>query len=58
MKDEKACRALFAEQGASASQVAVEKIMDTISKLPDMSGEESDAVSAYTEVKMTEAPRW
>ena len=45
------------KQGASASRMAAAKILDTISKLPGTAGETSDAISAYTQVKMTEAPR-
>ena len=47
-------RAVFAVQGAAASQMAAAKFLDTISKLPGMAGKTSDAVSAYTQVKMTE----
>ena len=57
LKDEEGHRAVFTEQGASASQMAAAKFLDTISKLPGMAGETSDAISAYTQVKMTEAPR-
>ena len=32
------------------------KELDVISRLPDCSGEASDAVSAYTRVKMEDAP--
>ena len=42
---------------SSASQMAAAKILDTISKLLDTAGETSDAISACTQVKMTEAPR-
>ena len=45
------------EQGASPSQMAAAQFLDTISKLPGMAGETSGAISAYTQVKMTEAPR-
>ena len=55
VKDEEGCRAVFTEQGTSASPMAAAKFSDTISKLPDMAGETSDAISAYTQVKMTEA---
>ena len=57
VKDEEGHRAVFTEQGASASQMAAAKFLDTISKLPGMAGETSDAISAYSQVKMTEAPR-
>ena len=45
------------EQGASASQMAAAIFLDTISKLLGVAGETSDAISAYTQVKMTGAPR-
>ena len=51
--DEEGYRAAFTEQRSSASQMAATKFLDTISKLPGMAGETSDAVSAYTQVKMT-----
>ena len=54
VKDEEGHRAVFTEQGASGSQMAAAKFMDTISKLPGMTGETSDAISAYTHVKVTE----
>ena len=47
-------RTVPTEQGASASQMAAAKFLDTIRKLPGMAG---DAISAYTQVKMTEARR-
>ena len=54
VKDEEGYWAIFTEQSASAAA----KFLDTNSKLPGMTGEASDAVSAYTQVKMTEAPRY
>ena len=48
LKDEEGHRAAFTEQGASASQMAAAKFLDSISKLPGMAGETSDAISAYT----------
>ena len=49
--------AVFTEQGASASQMAAAKFLDTIARMPGKSGESNDAVSAYTQVFMKEAPR-
>ena len=46
---------LFTEQGSSASQMTVAKIMDIISRLPGCDGQAADAVSAYTQVKMEDA---
>ena len=37
--------------------MTVASVMDTISRLPGMSGEANDAVSAYTQVKMSDALR-
>ena len=46
----------FTEQGSSASQMTAVKVMDVISRLPGCSGPAADAVSAYTHVKMEDAP--
>ena len=37
---------VFTEQGASASHMTAATVLDTISRLPGMSGEANDAVSA------------
>ena len=55
VKDEEGCRAVFTEHGASASQMAT--FFSTVSKLLGMAGNTGDAISAYTQVKMTEASR-
>ena len=55
VKDEEGYRAVFTAQGASASQMAVAKFLDTVSKLPGMAGETSVAIFAYTQVQVTEA---
>ena len=57
VNDEEGCSAVFTEQGASASQMAAAKFLDTISKLPGLVGETSDANSPHSQVKMTEALR-
>ena len=57
VKDEEEYRAVLTEQGASASQMPAANFLDAISKNPGMAGERSDAISAYSQVKMTEAPR-
>ena len=44
------------EQGSSASQMTAAKVMDVTSRLPDCAGQVADAVSAYTHVKMEDAP--
>ena len=42
-------------QGASASDMTAAKVLDTNSRLPGTSSEANDAVSAYTQVKMSGA---
>ena len=49
--------AVFTEQRSSASQMTAAKIMDIITRLPDCDGQAADAVSAYTQVKMEDAPK-
>ena len=58
VKDESGFYAVFTEQGASASQMAAGKFLDTIARMPGMKGEASDAVSAYTQVYMAGASRF
>ena len=58
VKDEFRYRDAFAQQGASASQKTAAKFLDTISKNRGMAGGASDAVSASTQVKMIDAPRF
>ena len=57
VKDDSEAYAVFTEQGSSASQMTTAKVMDVIAKLPDCVGQAADAVSAYTQVKMEDAPR-
>ena len=57
VKDNSGSYAVFTEQGSSASQMTAAKIMDIISRLPGCDGQAADAVSAYTQVKMEDAPR-
>ena len=57
VKDDSGSHAEFAEQGSSASQMTAAKVMAVISRLPDCAGQAADAVSAYTQVKMTAAPK-
>ena len=56
VKDDSENHALFTEQCASALHMTVEKIHNVISRLPCFSGQASDGVSAYTKVKMKDAP--
>ena len=50
VKDDSGSYAVFSEQGSSAFQMTVAKIMDIISRLPGCDGQAADAVSAYTQV--------
>ena len=47
VKDDSGSHAEFTEQGSSASQRTVAKVMDIISRLPGCVGQAADAVSAY-----------
>ena len=57
VKDDSGSYAVFTEQGSSASQMTAAKVMDIISRLPVSDGQAADAVSAYTQVKMEDAPQ-
>ena len=57
VKDDSGSYAVFTEQGTSASQMTGAKVMDIISRLPGCAGQAADAVSAYTQVKMEDAPK-
>ena len=57
VKEDFGSDAVFTEQGSSASQMTAAKIMDIISRLPGCVGQAADAVSAYTQVKMEDAPQ-
>ena len=56
-KDDDGCKAMFTEQGASASQMALARFLDTTARLLGMAREDNEAVSAYTQVHMSDAPR-
>ena len=57
VKDESGSYAVFTEQGSSASQMTAARVMDVISRLPGCDGQAADAVSAYTHIKMEDAPK-
>jgi hypothetical protein len=57
VKDEYGQYAAFTEQGASASHMAAAEFMDAIARMPDNDGEDSDAVGAYTQVKLADAAK-
>ena len=58
MKDDSGSYAVFTEQGSSASEKTAAKVMDIISRLPGCARQAADAVSAYTHVKMEDAPKF
>ena len=56
VKDDSGSYAVFTKQETSASQMTAAKVMDIISRPPGCAGQDADAVSAYTQVKMEDAP--
>ena len=58
VKNHSGSYAVFTEQGSSASQMTAAKIMDIISRLPGCDRQAADAVSAHTQVKMEDAPKY
>ena len=56
VKDDSGSHAAFTEQGSSASQMSASRVTDIISRLPGCAGQAADAVSAYAQVKMENAP--
>ena len=58
VKDDSGSYAVFTEQGSSASQMTAAKVMDIIiSRLPVCAGQAADAVSAFFQVQMEDAPK-
>ena len=49
-------KVVLTEQGSSASRMAAAKVMDYMSRPPGCPGQAADAVSAYTQVKVEDAP--
>ena len=58
VKDESGSYAAFTGQGSSASHMTAAKVLDVISRFRDCADEASDAVSAYTQVKMVDRSRF
>ena len=56
VKDDSGSYAVFTEHGSSASQMTAAKVMDITSRQPGCDGQAADAISAYTQVKMEDAP--
>ena len=57
VKDDSGSYAVFTEQGSSASQMTAAKVMDIISRLLGCDGQAGDAVSAYAQLEMEDAPK-
>ena len=57
VKDHSGADAASTEQGSSASQMTAAKVMDVIARVPGCDGQASDAVPAYTQVKLEDAPK-
>ena len=57
MKNDSGAYAVFFEQGSSASQMAAAKVMDVIDRLSGCDGQAAGAISAYTQLKMDDAPK-
>ena len=57
VEDDSGSYAVLTEQGSSASQMTAANVMDIILRLPGCAGQAADAVSAYTQVKMEDAPK-
>ena len=57
VKDDSGSHAAVFTEGSSASQKTAAKVMDIISRLLGCAGQAADAVSAYTQVKMEDAPK-
>jgi len=53
-----AYKAVFSEQGTGASHMAGAKFADLVGRLPGCKGQNSDAVSAYTQEKLGGPPTW
>ena len=58
VQDDSGFYAVFTEKGSSASQMTAAQVMDIISRLPGCAGQAADAVSAYTQEKMEDAPKF
>ena len=56
-KYDSGANAVFIEEGSSASQMIVAKIMDGIASLPGCEGQAADVVSVHTQVNWEDAPK-
>ena len=57
VKDDSGAYAVFTEQGSSASQMTAAKKWMLSQDYQVVTGQAADAVSAYTQVKLEDAPR-
>ena len=57
VKDDSGSYEVFTEQGSSASQMTAATLIDILSRLTGCAGQAADAVSAYAQVKMEDAPQ-
>ena len=57
VKDDSGSYAMFIEQGSSAKHMTSTTVLDVIARLAGGAGRASDVVSAYTQVKMEDAPK-
>ena len=57
VKDDSGSYAVCTEQGSSASQMTAAKVTDVISRLLGCAGQAADTVSAFSQVKMEDAPK-
>ena len=57
VKDDSGSCAVFTKQGSSASQMTAATVMDVITRQPDCAGQGADAVSAFSQVKIVDAPK-
>ena len=56
VEDDAGAYAVFTEPGSSASQMTAATEMDVTARLPGCDGQAADAVSAYPQVKLEDAP--
>ena len=56
VEDDSGAHAVSSEQGSSVSQMTAAKIKDVVARLPGCDGQAADAVSAYAEIKLEDAP--
>ena len=57
VKDDSGSYAVFTEQRSLASQMTAAKVMDIISILSGCAGQAANAVSAFTQIEMEDAPK-